>query len=173
VAIRIDVHPARENPTNMTRTLPTSVHVRSAYAFCGWSPYMATFHESSIELDIVSAPEKKGCRHNPQHACWLIHESVPSFSLEPTNEAVEKDKTSINNRLLGLSGLYHRHAIGTFNTCSRVPTPRFLTNTGGGYHLENLRITITLSPSFPSEGSTDPPNLTRPVSIFIHINIQT
>jgi hypothetical protein len=46
-------------------------------------------------------------------------------------------QTSINGRLLGLLGLYHQHAIGTFNTCSRVPTPRSLTDTGGGYHIEN------------------------------------
>jgi hypothetical protein len=73
--------------------------------------------------------------------------------------------------LLGLSGPYHRHAIGTFNTCSRVPTPRFLTDTGGGYHIDNLEIAIALSPSFPSEASTDPPN--GPVqSQIIHNNYQ-
>jgi hypothetical protein len=59
-AIRIDVHSAGENPTNMTHTLPTPVHVRSAYASCGRSPYMATFHEPPTELDGVTAPEKKG-----------------------------------------------------------------------------------------------------------------
>jgi hypothetical protein len=44
--------------------------------------------------------------------------------------------TSINSRLLGLPGPYHRHAIGTFNTYSRRPTERSLTDTGGGYNLE-------------------------------------
>jgi hypothetical protein len=34
-AIRIDVHPAGENSTNTTRTLPTSVHVRPTYAPAG------------------------------------------------------------------------------------------------------------------------------------------
>jgi hypothetical protein len=67
-AIRIDAHPAGETPTNMTRTLPTPVHVRPAYAFCGWSPYVATLHEPPTELDGVTAPEKKGSRHNLQHA---------------------------------------------------------------------------------------------------------
>jgi hypothetical protein len=43
--------------------------------------------------------------------------------------------TSINSRLLGLSDPYHRHAIGTFNTCSRGPTKRSLTDTGRGYNL--------------------------------------
>jgi hypothetical protein len=43
-AIRIDVHPARENPINTPRMLPTSVHTCPAYAFCGQSPYVTTFH---------------------------------------------------------------------------------------------------------------------------------
>jgi hypothetical protein len=47
-----------------------------------------------------------------------------------------KSQTSIDNTLLGLPSLYHRHAIGTFNTCSRVPTPRSLTDIGRGYHIE-------------------------------------
>jgi hypothetical protein len=50
-AIRIDVHPVGENPTNTTCTLSMPVHIRSAYASCGWSPYMATFHEAPIDLD--------------------------------------------------------------------------------------------------------------------------
>jgi hypothetical protein len=58
-AIRIDVHPAGENPTNTTRTLPTPVYVRPTYASCGWSPYVAIFHESSAGLDGCTAPEKK------------------------------------------------------------------------------------------------------------------
>jgi hypothetical protein len=64
-------------------------------------PYVVTFHESLTELDIVIAPLKKGSRHNPQLDGWPIHGSVPNFSPKPANEAVEKAKTSINNRLLG------------------------------------------------------------------------
>jgi hypothetical protein len=56
-AIRIDVHPAGENPTNTTRMLPTSVHVRLGYASCGRSPYVAIFHEPPTELDGVTAPD--------------------------------------------------------------------------------------------------------------------
>jgi hypothetical protein len=66
--IQIDVHPAGENPTNMTRTLPTPVHVCPTYAFYAQFLYVSTFHESSTKLDRVTAPEKKGFRHNPQHA---------------------------------------------------------------------------------------------------------
>jgi hypothetical protein len=57
-AIRIDVHPAWENPTNTTRTLFMSVPVRLTYAFCRRSLYVTTFYESSIEFDGVTAPEK-------------------------------------------------------------------------------------------------------------------
>jgi hypothetical protein len=134
----------------MTRTLPTPVHVCQAYASCRWSPYMATFHEPPTELYRVTASEKKGSRHNPQHAGWSIRGSVPSFSPEPTNEAVEKAKTSINNRLLGLSGPYHWHAIGMFNTCPWGTTEWSLTDTGGGYNIGGVDLLHTHSPTFPT-----------------------
>jgi hypothetical protein len=44
MTIRIDVHPAGKNPTNTPHTLSTLVHARLAYAFCGQSPYVTTFH---------------------------------------------------------------------------------------------------------------------------------
>jgi hypothetical protein len=70
---------------------------------------------------------------------------------------------------INLLGSYHQHAIGMFDTCSRVLTPQSLTDTGEGYHTENLRIATTLSPSFPFECSTGPPNWPRPVSILSDI----
>jgi hypothetical protein len=75
-------------------------------------------------------------RKRAPHVGWPIRESVPSFSSRPTNEAVDLSQVFIDDKLLGLLGPYHQHAIGTFNTCSRVPTPRSLTDTGGGYHIE-------------------------------------
>jgi hypothetical protein len=89
---------------------------------------------------------------------WVVRGTRLSFSPNIAIEAVCLSQTSVDNRLLRLPGTYHRYVIGTFNTCSRVPTPRSLTNTGGGYHIENLGIATTLSPPFPSEGCTDPPN---------------
>jgi hypothetical protein len=131
---------------------PPTRHVRfshqSTYASCGQSPYVATFRESSTKLDKVTAPEKKGSRHNPQHVGWSIHRSIPSFSPEPTNEAVEKGKTSINNRLLGLPGPYDRHAIGTFNTCSWGPTC---------YNLGDASLPHTHSLTFPTSCLHFPP----------------
>jgi hypothetical protein len=128
-----------------------------------WQPFI----QSSTDLNRSTAPEKKGSRHNPYHADSSICGSVPSFSSTTANGAVRKSQTSVDNRLLGLPDPYHRHAIGTFNTCSRVTTPRSLTDTGGGYHIENLGIATTLFLLFPSEGFTDPPKWPRLVSIFI------
>jgi hypothetical protein len=86
--IWINVHPTGENPINTTCTFPTPVHVRSSYASYGRSPYVTTFYEPSTELSRATASEKRGSRHNPQHADWSVHGFVLSFSPEPTNEAV-------------------------------------------------------------------------------------
>jgi hypothetical protein len=51
-----------------------------------------------------TAPEKKGSRHNPQHANYLIHGSVPSFSPKPTDEAVGLSQAFVGDKLLGLLG---------------------------------------------------------------------
>jgi hypothetical protein len=133
--IRIDVHPAGENPINTPRTLPTPVHIRPTYASCGQSPYAATFHKSSTELSRPTAPEKKGSRHNPQR---IADQSMGSYLASLPSQPMKQwgqSQASINGRLLGLLGTYHQYAIGTFNTCSRGPTERSLTNTGGGYNL--------------------------------------
>jgi hypothetical protein len=84
----------------------------------------------------LTALEKKGSRHNLQHAGRSIYGSVPSFSPKPTNEAISLSQDSVNDELLGLLGPCHQHEIGTFNTCLRGPTHQSLINTGGGYSLE-------------------------------------
>jgi hypothetical protein len=81
-----------------------------------------------------------------------------SFSPNTAIEAVCLSQAPIGGRLLGLPSPYHRHAIDTINTCSRVPTPQSLIDAGRGYHIKNFGIATALSPPFPSEGSTDPPN---------------
>jgi hypothetical protein len=49
-----------------------------------------------------------------------------------------------------IPGTYHRHAIGTFNTCLRGPTHRSLTDTGGGYNLGGAGLPHTHSSTFPT-----------------------
>jgi hypothetical protein len=86
---------------------------------------------------------------------WVARGTRLIFSPKTTIEAVGLSQAPVDGLLLVLPSPYHRYVIGTFNICSRVPTPRFLTDTGGGYHIENLGMATALSPSFPSEGSTD------------------
>jgi hypothetical protein len=53
-------------------------------------------------------------------------------SLPQQPKSSGKSQAPIDNQLLGLPGPYHRHVIGTFNTCSRGPTEGSLIDTGGG-----------------------------------------
>jgi hypothetical protein len=131
-----------------------------------WQPFTLTQQSWTDSL----LPRKSAPDFTSQPG-WVVRGTYLSFSPKTAIEAVCLHQTSVDNMLLGLSGAYHRHAIGTFNTCSRVPTPQSLIDIGGGYHIENLRIATTLSLLFPSEGSTNPPN--GPArSQIIHNNYQ-
>jgi hypothetical protein len=56
----------------------------------------------------------------------------------------------VDDRLLSLPGTYHRHTIGTFNTCSQGPSHRSLIDTGEGYNLGGVGFSHTTSrPSQP------------------------
>jgi hypothetical protein len=144
-----------------------------AGGFHTWQP----FAQSSTDLNRSTAPEKKSSRHNPQHASWLIHGSVPSFSPTIVNEAVGKSQAFIDNRLLGLPGPYHWHVIGTFNTCSQGPTHRSLTDSGGGYNLEGADFPRTTPRPFQSAVFTFhlrvPPNLHFNQVLKIKLSLRT
>jgi hypothetical protein len=140
--------------TYAQRTLPTG-GART------WQPYVS--HQQGW---IYTLLPRKSAPDSTSQPGWVGHETCLSFSPNTTIEAMRLSQTSVEGRLLGLPGPYHRHATGTFNTCSRVPTPRSLTDTSGGYHIENLRIATTLSPPFPFKGSTDPPKCPHPVSDY-------
>jgi hypothetical protein len=111
-----------------------------------WQPF--TRHRQ-IWTDLT-APKKKGSRHNPQHTGWPIRGSVPSFSPKPANEAGGISQATDDDQLLGLPGPYHRHAIGTFNTCSWWPTEQSLIDTGSGYNIGGIGSPHTHSPTFLS-----------------------
>jgi hypothetical protein len=117
------VHFPRQS-TYTRRTLPT-----------GGPHTWQHFTKSSIVMDRAAAPKKKGSRHNSQGAGWPIRGFILSFSPVPAIEAVGVKPPSVGNQLLGLPGSYHRHAIGTFNTCSWGPTERSSTDLGRGYNL--------------------------------------
>jgi hypothetical protein len=101
-AIQIDVHPAAENPTNMTCMLPTPVHVRPAYAFCGRSPYVATFHA------IINRFEQVHCTQEE----WL---STQSTARRLTDSWVHTELLSHNSQW----------SSGEKSSFCRQPTTRF------------------------------------------------
>jgi hypothetical protein len=112
---------------------------------------------------------RKGAPDSTPQPGWVARGTHINFSPKTAIKAVGLSQAHVDSRLLGLPGPYHRHAIDTFNTCSWVPTSRSLNDTGGGYHIENLRIATMLSPLFPSEGSIDSPKWPRPIFIFIQL----
>jgi hypothetical protein len=80
-----------------------------------------------------------------------IRSAGPYPASLPQQPKISGEKsTPVDNRLLGLLGPYHRHAIGTFNTCLRGPTERSLSDTGGGYNLRGAGLPHTHSPAFPT-----------------------
>jgi hypothetical protein len=96
---------------------------------------------------------KKGFRHNPQPG-WVIRMSPTYFLSQHSHWSSNESQTSIDSRLLGLPDPYHRHAIGTFNTCSRGPTHRSLTDTGGGYNLAGVDLPTPLLDLFNRRSNT-------------------
>jgi hypothetical protein len=81
----------------------------------------------------------------------LTFPRVHTYFLSRANQwSSGKSQTSINSRLLGLPGPYHRYAISTFNTCSWGSTHRSLTDIGGGYNLGGACLPCTHKSTFPS-----------------------
>jgi hypothetical protein len=147
--IRIDVQPTGEiQPTRHTLfTLsPRMVHDQT---YLMWSTYSnLSYSRQQIWTDLL---------HPRRRALDTIHSTTAVRSVSPypaslpqQSKSSGKKSTSIDNRLLGLPGPYHRHAIGTFNTCSRGSIEQSLIDTGGGYNLEGAGLPHTHSPIFPT-----------------------
>jgi hypothetical protein len=96
---------------------------------------MATFHTDPTELDKFTAPKKK-CSRLHLSARLSDPRDRPQF-LSQYNHWSSALKRNIYWWIcyIGLLGPYHQHVISMFNTCSRGPTYRSLTDTGGGYNL--------------------------------------
>jgi hypothetical protein len=129
--IRIDVHPAGENPTNTPRMFSTLVHAHLAYAFCGQSPYVTTFHWLPRSRNRPLHPEGVlATKYRLAQPSSL----VTSFLLPCDSLGVGEREVSTQwlHSYISLLGSYHQHATGTFNTCSRGPIEHSLIDTGGG-----------------------------------------
>jgi hypothetical protein len=127
--------PCRGNLIHTTCTLLASVHVCHAYAFHGYSPYVATFHADPTELNKFIAPKKKCSRLHLSARLSGPH-YLPQF-LSQHNHWSSPLKPNICWRAgyIGLLGSYLQHVISTSNTCSQGPTHWSLTDIDGGYNL--------------------------------------
>jgi hypothetical protein len=96
-----------------------------------WQPFMS--HQQGWTDALLPRKSPPDSTSQPVR---VVRETCLSFSLNTVIEVVRLSQAPIDGRLLGLPNPYHWHAISTINTCSQVPTPWSLTDTGGGYHIE-------------------------------------
>jgi hypothetical protein len=133
-----------QGKTQSTRHMLLTLGLRMAldHTYLTWS----TYSNLSWVVDSVGQSHCSREKGLPTQstACRLTGPWVRTQFLSRVNQwSSEESQTSIDSRLLALLGPYHRHAIGTFNTCSWGPTHRFLTDTGGGYRLEGAGFSHT------------------------------
>jgi hypothetical protein len=154
--IRIDVHPAGENPINTTRMVPTQVHVRPTYSSCGQSPYVATFHKLSTDLDRSHCSWEKGLP-TQSTACWPTDPRVCTQFLSQANQWSSRIKpifcrwqaTRLTEPISPICDRYVEYLLTGTN-------PLVLNWHRWMLPYKNLKIATTLSSPFPSECSTGP-----------------
>jgi hypothetical protein len=148
-AIRIDVHPAGE--TQPTRHMLSTLSLRMAHdhTYLTWSTYSnLSYNHQQIWTDPLHPRRRAPDTIHSTPAIWSAGPYPASLPQQPKSSG--EKSTHVYNWLIGLPGSYHRHAIGTFNTCSRGPTERSLIDTGGGYNLGGAVLPHTHSPTFPT-----------------------
>jgi hypothetical protein len=134
-AIRIDVHPAWETqPTchTLSTLSPCMVH---DHTYLTWSTYSNILYSRQQIWTDPLHPRRRA--PDTIHNTTAIRSAGPyPTSLPQQPKSSGEKSTPVDNRLVGLSDPYHRHAIGTFNTCWRGPTERSLIDIDGATTLE-------------------------------------
>jgi hypothetical protein len=156
--------PWRGKSDQHTTRIPLSVRVWSQTICISCGQCIATFREVVNRFIQIYCPREEG----------LPTQSTSRRSSDPrvrTQLLSHKRQASVDNQLLGLPSSYHRHAIVTFNTCSRGPTHRSLTDTGGGYSLEGVGFPHT-TPQ-PSQLTVSPFHLRAPPSLQFNQDLST
>jgi hypothetical protein len=113
-------------------------------------PYIATFHTVINRFEQIHCTREEGLptQSKAQRSSDLrVRTQLLSHN---SQRAVGKSQAPVDNRLLGLPGPYHRHAIGTFSTCAQGPTEWSLIDTSGGYKLGGAGLPHTHSQTFPT-----------------------
>jgi hypothetical protein len=142
--------PCRGKPNQHATHFPRSVRVWSTTIRISCGPHIATFHTVINRFEQIHYTREEGLPTQStarRSSDPRVHTQLLSHN---SQRAVGKSQAPVNNRLLGLPGPYHWHAIGTFNTCSREPTERSLIDTGDGYNLVGAGLPHTHSTTFPT-----------------------
>jgi hypothetical protein len=145
---------------------------RPVYAFYGQSLYVASFHESSTNLDGSHSSREK----------WLPTQSIARRLTDLwVRTQFPSQANQWSNRLKpSFCRCQATRLTGPISPACDRYVQYLLTDTNSsvlnrhrrGLPHRNLRIATTLSPPFPSEYSTGPPKWPRPVSILSNINLQ-
>jgi hypothetical protein len=152
--------PYRGKPDEHATRFPLTVNVWSTTICISHGPHITTFHTviNRFEQIHCTREERLPTQSTARRPSDLwVRTQLLSHN---TNRAVGKSQASVDNLLLGLPGPYHWYAIGTFNTCSRGPTHRSLTDTTGGYNLRDAGFSCT-TPR-PSRPAVSPFHLRAP-----------
>jgi hypothetical protein len=115
---------------------------------CG--PHIATFHTIINRFEQIHCTREEGLPTQSTARRSSDLRVRTQLLFHNNQRVVGKSQAPVDNRLLGLPDPYHRHAIGTFNTCSRGPTERSLIDTGGGYQIGGAGLPHTHFPTFPT-----------------------
>jgi hypothetical protein len=159
----------RRKPDQHATHFPRSVRVWLSIIRISHGSRIATFCELSMGLDGCTAPEKK--------FSWLDLSTrlsglwdPPQFLSQHNHWSSALKPSTCWRQATRLTGPYHQHTIGTFNTCSRGATHHSLTDTSGGYNLGGVGLPHQTSrPSEPTVLHFPPKGLAR--SQVIHPTI--
>jgi hypothetical protein len=160
----------KTRPTHHTHpTLGPRIVLDHTYLMWSTHSNLSRSHQQSWVGSLF--PRKKApdtIRSTP--ADWSVGPYLISLPSQPMKQWGQS-QPSIDGRLLGLSGSYHQHAIGTFNTYSRGPIYRSLNDTSGGYNLEGVGFIHTTH--WPSQSTVSPFHLRVPPGLQINQETNT
>jgi hypothetical protein len=127
--------PYRGKPDQHATRFPRLVRVWSTFIRISRGLHIAIFHIVINRFEHIHYTQEEG----PPTQSTTRRQTDPRVRTQLLSHnsqwSVGKSQASVDNRLLGLPGPYHRHVTSMFNTCSRSPTHRSLIDTGGRYNV--------------------------------------
>jgi hypothetical protein len=142
--------PCRGKPDQHTTHFSRLIHVWFMTICISRGPHIATFHTVVNRFEQIHCTREEGLPTQSTARRPSDTRVRTQLLSHNSQRAVGKSQAPIDKRLLGLPGPYHRHAIGTFNTCSWGSTERSLIDTVGSYNLGGAGLPHTHSLTFPT-----------------------